>query len=68
MAAYPAVSHRVHILIICIVKPETFFQPFVNPASKFWPTVGRIDDIYGDLNLICSCPPMQTYESECLDK
>jgi glycine dehydrogenase len=27
--------------------------------SKFWPTVGRIDDTYGDRNLICSCEPLQ---------
>ena len=30
--------------------------------DKFWPTVNRIDDVYGDRNLICSCPPVSTYE------
>lgn len=25
---------------------------------KFWPAVGRIDSVYGDKNLVCSCPPM----------
>ena len=29
--------------------------------SKFWPTVGRIDDGYGDRNLICSCIPVEEY-------
>ncbi|KAI8921627.1 glycine cleavage system P-protein-domain-containing protein [Entophlyctis helioformis] len=29
---------------------------------KFWPTVSRVDDTYGDRNLICSCPPIETYE------
>ena len=29
---------------------------------KFWPTVGRIDDVYGDRNLICSCPAIENYE------
>lgn len=29
---------------------------------KFWPTVNRIDDVYGDRNLVCSCPPMDVYE------
>lgn len=38
-------------------------QDFVNPDSKFWPPVGRIDDIYGDQNLITKCPPMKYYES-----
>ncbi|KAF8756023.1 The glycine cleavage system catalyzes the degradation of glycine [Rhizoctonia solani] len=23
---------------------------------KFWPTVGRVDDAYGDINLVCECP------------
>jgi len=30
-------------------------------ANKFWPTVGRIDNPYGDRNLICICPPMEAY-------
>jgi glycine dehydrogenase len=29
--------------------------PFVR-ASKFWPSVGRIDNPYGDRNLVCACP------------
>ncbi|WP_028294449.1 aminomethyl-transferring glycine dehydrogenase [Oceanobacter kriegii] len=31
-------------------------------AHKFWPSVGRIDDVYGDRNLICSCPAIENYE------
>ncbi len=35
----------------------------VQPAGvKFWPTVGRIDNVYGDRNLICSCPALEDYE------
>ncbi|QBG37242.1 aminomethyl-transferring glycine dehydrogenase [Litorilituus sediminis] len=30
--------------------------------NKFWPTVNRIDDVYGDRNLICSCPATDTYK------
>ena len=30
--------------------------------SKFWPSVGRIDNTYGDRNLICSCTPMSEFE------
>jgi glycine dehydrogenase len=30
-------------------------------AHKFWPTVGRIDNPYGDRNLFCSCPPVETF-------
>jgi glycine dehydrogenase len=29
---------------------------------KFWPTVARIDNVYGDRNLFCSCPPMEEFE------
>lgn len=31
--------------------------------SKFWPSVSRIDEAYGDRHLVCSCPPMETYQS-----
>jgi glycine dehydrogenase len=29
--------------------------------NKFWPSVNRIDDVYGDRNLICSCPSIESY-------
>ena len=34
--------------------------------NKFWPSVGRIDDGYGDRNLICTCAPIDTYRMETL--
>uniref|UniRef100_A0A8C2RVV9 Glycine cleavage system P protein n=1 Tax=Capra hircus TaxID=9925 RepID=A0A8C2RVV9_CAPHI len=40
-----------------------FPLPFVKPENKFWPTISRIDDIYGDQHLVCTCPPMDVYES-----
>jgi glycine dehydrogenase len=30
--------------------------------SKFWPFVGRVDNAYGDRNLVCTCPPIEAYE------
>jgi glycine dehydrogenase len=30
-------------------------------ASKFWPSVGRVDNVYGDRNLVCSCAGMEAY-------
>ena len=30
--------------------------------NKFWPAVGRIDNVHGDRNLICACPPVEDYE------
>lgn len=32
--------------------------------NKFWPSVGRIDNVYGDRNLVCTCPPIEAYEEE----
>jgi glycine dehydrogenase len=37
-----------------------FPLPFVR-ANKFWPSVGRIDNPYGDRNLMCVCPPIEAY-------
>ena len=37
--------------------------PFVR-ANKFWPAVSRIDNPYGDRNLICACPPIEAYSEE----
>jgi glycine dehydrogenase len=31
---------------------------------KFWPSVGRIDNAYGDRNLVCACLPMESYSQE----
>lgn len=30
--------------------------------NKFWPPVSRVDNVYGDRNLVCSCPPMSDYQ------
>lgn len=30
-------------------------------ANKFWPVVSRIDNVYGDRNLVCACPPIEDY-------
>lgn len=35
--------------------------PYLNQGFKFWPTVGRIDQAFGDRNLVCTCPPMEAY-------
>jgi glycine dehydrogenase len=31
--------------------------------SKYWPPVRRIDQAYGDRNLVCACPPPEAFES-----
>ncbi len=32
-------------------------------ARKFWPAVGRVNNAYGDRNLVCTCPPVEEYEA-----
>jgi glycine dehydrogenase len=41
-------------------RAEGCFPPGVTVASKFWPPVNRIDNVYGDRNLVCSCPPLES--------
>jgi len=41
-------------------EEAAFPLPFVR-ANKFWPSVGRIDNPYGDRNLFCSCPPVEAF-------
>ena len=41
-------------------EQAAFPLPFVR-ANKHWPSVGRIDNPYGDRNLMCSCPPVAEY-------
>ena len=41
-------------------EQAAFPLPFVR-ANKIWPAVSRIDNPYGDRNLICACPPTEEY-------
>ena len=43
-------------------QQAVFPLPWV-AENKFWPSVNRIDDVYGDRNLFCSCVPMDAYEN-----
>ncbi len=42
-------------------REEAVFPLAWVKANKFWPSVNRIDDVYGDRNLNCACPPMDAY-------
>ena len=33
-------------------------------SNKFWPTVGRVNNTFGDRNLICSCPAVEEYQEQ----
>ena len=41
-------------------ETAAFPLPYVR-ANKFWPSVARVDDAYGDKNLMCSCPSIENY-------
>jgi len=41
---------------------EAAFPVTFNNPAKYWPPVTRIDDAYGDRNLVCTCLPIEAYE------
>ncbi len=42
-------------------KEEAYFPLHTLREDKYWPPVGRVDNVYGDRHLVCSCPPMEAY-------
>lgn len=44
-------------------KKAAYPLPWIS-AQKFWASVGRVDNTYGDRNLVCACPPMEEYMEE----
>ncbi len=44
-------------------REQAAFPAAWTRAHKFWPSVGRVDNPYGDRNLVCSCPPVETYSA-----
>lgn len=57
-----------------LLTAETWYLPYTRQQAaypldyvadnKFWPTVRRVDDAYGDRNLICTCAPIEEYMEE----
>ena len=60
--------HTVADLVADWTRPYTREQGCFPPASfrvdKYWPPVGRVDNVYGDRNLVCTCPPIEAYAAE----
>ena len=42
-------------------REEGCFPAGAFRVDKYWPPVNRVDNVYGDRNLICACPPMESY-------
>ncbi|WP_068324312.1 aminomethyl-transferring glycine dehydrogenase [Janibacter terrae] len=45
-------------------RATAVFPVGVDAADKYWPPVARIDGAYGDRNLVCSCPPPESFEQD----
>jgi len=41
-------------------EQAAFALPYI-AANKYWPPVKRVDNVYGDRNLVCSCAPLEAY-------
>ncbi|MGR3914430.1 MAG: aminomethyl-transferring glycine dehydrogenase [Gammaproteobacteria bacterium] len=61
--------HSFHLLVadewnMPYSRRRAFFPAPEVEANKYWPPVGRVDNVYGDKNLVCSCPPLSEYEND----
>jgi glycine dehydrogenase len=42
-------------------REQACFPPGAFRVDKYWPPVNRVDNVYGDRNLVCTCPPLDAY-------
>jgi len=59
--------HTHHLLVAddwphAYPREQAFFPLKELHNDKYWPPVGRIDNVAGDRNLVCTCPPMEAYQ------
>lgn len=45
-------------------REQACYPPGAFRVDKYWPPVNRIDNAYGDRNLVCSCPPLDSYDED----
>ena len=58
--------HAYHLLVAddwphAYSREVAFFPSEHCRADKYWPPVGRVDNVYGDKHLVCTCPPIEAY-------
>ena len=46
----------------CYSIEKALFPSSAPLGEKYWPSVNRVDQVYGDRNLVCSCPPLEIYQ------
>jgi glycine dehydrogenase len=59
--------HSYHLLVadewpMPYSRQRAFFPTRETRENKFWPPVGRVDNVYGDRHLVCTCPPLDAYQ------
>lgn len=59
--------HSYHLLVqdeweFPYTRRQAFFPTRETRENKYWPPVGRVDNVYGDRHLVCTCPPLSDYE------
>ena len=43
-------------------KKEAYYPNNQIKHQKYWPPVGRVDNVYGDRNLVCTCPSIKEFK------
>ena len=43
-------------------KEKAFYPNSQTKRQKYWPPVGRVDNVYGDRNLVCTCPSIKEFK------
>ncbi len=61
--------HSYHLLVsdewnMPYSRQRAFFPTPEVQNNKYWPPVSRVDNVYGDKNLICTCPPLEAYSDD----
>jgi glycine dehydrogenase len=61
-APHPAADVAVDAWDRPYTRDEGAFPDAAAPGDKYWPPVSRIDNAYGDRNVVCACPPIEAYQ------
>ena len=52
------------LLIIGHTREEAAYPAKFLKVNKFWPPVARVDNVYGDKNIFCTCPSMDEFKED----
>ena len=54
-------SQAGELFVLEHIPEDEAFPAAWTREHKFWPSVGRVNDVHGDRNLVCACPPVEEY-------